>query len=107
FGGGAAWEPEPGTDAAGPDSARVDSLIATLSTLKTPRYTQYEGPFPDASGLAAPAFSVEVQLTGGSGTRQLRVGRPTPLGGDRFATAEVGPAGSAFLLPASAWEAWI
>ncbi|MEO6812220.1 MAG: DUF4340 domain-containing protein, partial [Isosphaeraceae bacterium] len=80
FGEGTAWEPDPGYVAAGVDLDKLDTLTAMLSSLRTDRYVQYDGPFQAPWGLDRPDFSIEVQLSGGSGTRHLRLGSANPAG---------------------------
>jgi hypothetical protein len=106
LGGAEAWVPEPGSDATGIDLPGIEPLLTMLSALKTTRFLQYEGPFPAEAGLDAPALTVEVELSGGFGTRQLRLGRPGPEA-SRYATADPGRTGAVFLQPMLTWERWV
>lgn len=106
FGAGTSWEPEPGYVAAGINLDQLDTLTAMLSSLRTERFVLYDGPFQDPWGLDHPDFAIEVQLSGGSGTRHLRLGAANPAG-QRFATTDPGQAGAVFLLDGSPWTPWI
>lgn len=106
FGEGTAWEPEPGFVAAGVDLNKLDTLTAMLSSLRTDRYVQYDGPFQELWGLERPDFSIEVQLSGGSGTRHLRLGVANQVG-RRLATTDPGQTGAVFLLDDLLWTPWI
>ncbi len=91
------WEVTPGYDPAGFDTARVDAIVTALAGLKTPRFLQYSGPFPDVSGLASPRVTVRVTLAGKAAGSTLRVGRgvnPTTF----VATNAPGDVGPVFVL---------
>lgn len=100
------WQPEPGSDLAGLDPKRFESLLSLLAKLETPRFVQYEGPIPPQAGLSEPRLTVEVGLSGGGGTRVLRIGAQQS-DAHRYATADLGTSGAVFLLPSGPWDPWL
>ncbi len=101
------WIPEEGTDAEASSSARLNSLIQALANLTTPKFEQYVGSFPSESGLNEPALVIEVHLSGGQGTRMVRIGSPTETPNVRLATADTGDSGAIFHLPPGPWMSWL
>jgi hypothetical protein len=95
------WVPEPGTDAPGFDLSRLNSLLATLGGLSTPRFLQYNGPIPEGTGLDPGFLSIEVQLAGDDRPRFLRLGKSN--GDQTFATNARDKTGPVFLLTGPAW----
>lgn len=96
------WDPVPGTDAAGFDLSRIKALASQLGRLETRRFLQYTGPISPATGLDAPALTVEVRLKGSAEPRQVRVGREYSRG-EFYATIARGDEGEVFLLNAPGW----
>ncbi len=100
------WVPEPGTDAPGFDISRIGALLGTLSKLSTPKFIQYQGPFPAESGLEKPSLEIEIETVSGSArqTRLLRIGRTTT---EMTAATNAPPGeneGAIFLLTGPAWH---
>jgi hypothetical protein len=101
------WTPEPGSaPPAGIDSARLNTLLPMLSNTVAMRFTQYQGPIPDATGLTPPKVLLEIGLSGESAPLRLRIGNATP-GGSRYATTAAGSEGAVFLLTEAEWNNWI
>jgi hypothetical protein len=100
------WTLETGAPAPGMTSERVDALVKMLSNLTTQRFVQYSGPIPRKYGLAEPQLRVEVELSGGLGTRVLRLGSRGPES-TWLATAETGDSGAVVLLPMMSWTLWL
>jgi hypothetical protein len=98
FTGGLEWVPERGTDVADVAVADLDLLAGALGRFLTPRFVQYEGPFPPEACLETPVLGLTLELSGGLGRRFLRVGAESDEG-NRYATAEEGTTGAVFLLP--------
>jgi hypothetical protein len=103
-----AGEPDWKTDQPGfgLDSQRLKTLVHALAALTTPRFAQYRGRFPAQSGLGRPRLVIEVELAGGLGTRQLRMG-DAEASGFRHATTESGDSGAVVLLPDQFWAPWV
>jgi hypothetical protein len=98
------WNPEPGTDAQTVDLSRFNDLVVQLAKLRTPRFYQYEGPFPAASGLARPRLVLELYSADGK-SQVLRVGET--MGAMVLAATGTADSGSIFLLAGGAWNALI
>ena len=67
------WSPEPGTDASKVDLSRFNDLVLHLTQLRTPRFLQYEGPFPTSAGLSRPRLSLEFSTADGK-SQTIRFG---------------------------------
>jgi hypothetical protein len=104
---GAPWQPEPGYDPSGFDPSRVGAIVTSLSDLKTPRFFQYRGAIPSASGLLSPRLTLQVWTDGAPAPKELKVG--APLGDSQaYATTSPGAEGAVFALPTGpAWDALI
>lgn len=101
--GGREWRPEPGYDPSGFNFGRVESLVQALSKLTTPKFYQYEGKFPEASGLATPRLTLQVWTEAQKSPAELRVGRV--LGDTQaLATNTTASEGAVFALPVN--EVW-
>jgi hypothetical protein len=100
------WEPEAGSASPGFEVSRVEPLITALANLRALRFEQYDGPIPAGVGLSPPVVSLQVQLKGDLGTRELRLGL-TAGPGQRWATTEAGAAGAVFVLPEAGWEPYL
>jgi Domain of unknown function (DUF4340) len=100
------WVDEPGSDAAGIDQSRISPLVKALSQLETPRFVQYDGEIPPATGLLRPRLTVEVELGSPAATRVIRIGYPTN-DGYVFAAEGTSSSGPVFLLTNVAWDALI
>jgi hypothetical protein len=98
------WNPEPGTDARTVDLSRFNDLMVHIAQLRTPRFFQYDGPFPDAAGLSQPRLVVELHSTDGK-SQVLRLGQTT--GGMVLAATGTANSGPIFLLAGGAWNALI
>lgn len=98
------WRPEPGTDASKIDMSRFNDLVAHLAQLRSPRFFQYDGPFPVMAGLARPRLVIAFDTADGK-TQTLRLG--ATLGGMVLAATGGESSGPIFLLPANAWDALI
>jgi hypothetical protein len=96
------WVPEQGSDAAGFDVSRVDSLFASLASLNTPKFLQYSGPIPAATGLQDPRLVIEVHQGDDREPRVLRIGQTTDT--EAIATTASGASGPVFLLTGPAWS---
>lgn len=100
--GPARWLPEPGIDITGFDLSKLDALVTSLSSLVTPRFVRYDGPFPSSSGLDHPQLTIEVVLGGKRETHALRLGNFRA--DDRLdATTASGSSGPVFVLAGPAW----
>ena len=98
------WSPEPGTDARSVDLSRFNDLVVHLARLRTPRFFQYDGPFPAAAGLDRPRLTLEFHTADGK-SQTLRLGET--LGNMILAATTSGTTGPIFLLPGAAWSALI
>ena len=102
------WSPEAGTSAQGVDLSRFNDLVKALSQLRTPGFLQYEGPFPESTGLAEPRLVVEVGFDGDQPPRRVRFGKSTETGWIYAAAGDDDArSGPVFMMPAAAWEALI
>ncbi|QEH32848.1 hypothetical protein OJF2_13320 [Aquisphaera giovannonii] len=99
------WSPEAGTDMAGIDLSRFNDLVAQVSRLHAQRFLQYDGPIPDAAGLARPRLEIELRGDPARPPEVLRLGRSE--GGVLAAAAGRSASGAVFALPAAAWDALI
>ena len=106
IGGPADWHPEPPAEVRGIDLSRFPALLQQLSELRTPRFFQYEGPFPAATGLSSPRLCIELQETAGRPPHVLSLGASQ---GDALYAATGKSTGGAvfFLLPAAPWNALV
>lgn len=102
-GGPVDWAPERGTPTEGVDLSRFDNLVRALSELRTIRFIQYEGPFPQGAGLASPRLTISVELEGRSDPIKLRIGSKF-LGEWVCGATGDAASGPAFLLQGPAWE---
>ena len=84
------------------DLSRIHSLASDLAKLNTRMFIQYEGPFPDASGLATPQLTVEYTLKGDDTKHTLRVGN-TFEQGEYYATTAPKNEGMVFALGGTGW----
>jgi hypothetical protein len=100
------WIPDPGTGAEDVDLSRIGALVTALSQLQATRYSQYDGPFPAATGLRWPRLIVEVTLAPTGPNFVLRIGGTTDSG-QVFAAAGSADHGPAFYLPAPSWNDFI
>ena len=100
---GFSWVPEEPSAATGFDVSRLMPLVGTLAKLVTPRFVQYTGPIPAATGLDAPQLVIEVELGGDKpSTRVLRIGQTSD---DRcLATNTAKASGPVFLLTGESWS---
>ena len=100
---GARWVPEDESAAVGFDVSRVGPLVGTLAKLVTPRFVQYTGPIPAATGLDAPQLVIEVHLGGDKpSTRLLRIGQTSAT--EALATTTPKESGPVFLLTGTSWS---
>jgi hypothetical protein len=100
------WTLTAGSSVPGVTPDRVDALVKMLATLTTQRFVQYTGGFPRKFGLSEPQLRVEIELSGGLGTRLLRIGARGPEG-TWLATSETGDSGAVVLLPMLSWTPWV
>ena len=98
------WRPEPGTDASKVDLSRFNDLVTHLAQLRTPRFLQYDGPFPVTAGLSEPRLVVEFNTVDGQ-SRILRLG--ATLDDAVLAATGTGDSGPVFFLSAAVWNALI
>ncbi|SIN98679.1 protein of unknown function [Singulisphaera sp. GP187] len=84
------------------DLSRIHSLAGDLAKLNTRMFIQYEGPFPEASGLATPQLTVEYTLKGDDTKHTLRVGN-TFEQGEYYATTAPNKEGLVFALGGTGW----
>jgi hypothetical protein len=103
---GVDWVTRSGAGPRGVPVADLAPLAARLALLTTERFAQYGGPHRDAFGLREPALSIEVALSGGLGSRLLRIGARGPAGA-RFAAAGPGDSGPVFTVPEEPWAPWL
>lgn len=96
------WDPAPGTKPGALDLSRISALASELGKLSTRTFIQYDGPFPEASGLSSPDLTVEFTLKGDTTKHSLRVGRRFEEG-EYYATTEPGDQGLVFALGGSGW----
>lgn len=97
------WQPEAGPDAAaGFDVPRLNALIKSLADLHTPKFVQYRGILPKATGLTTPQLAIEIQVLGTKNPHVLRLGQRSQEG-PLYATVDSGDAGAVFLLPGPSW----
>ena len=96
---------EPGTDMRGIDLSRFNDLVTQLAQLRTPRFFQYEGPIPAATGLSHPRLVLELQAADGKPLQLLRIGETQ--GGSVLAATGTASSGPVFSLPSAAWNALI
>ena len=99
------WTTEGPVDAPGFDPGRILPLLKGVSDLSTPRYVQYLGAFPAATGLASPRLAVRVEFDDGTPPREIRVGHPAGRG-LCFATTSADGQGPVFLVPESLFTGW-
>ena len=87
----------------------MNTLLESLANLQAARFTQYDGPIPAATGLAAPAFEAVVTLDGEPLPRVVRLGAPGPqFAGEatRHAAASAEATGAVGLLAGPLWDLW-
>jgi hypothetical protein len=99
---GMVWKPVLGLDASGFDVSRINSLVASLAELNTPKFVQYVGIFPVSSGLNPPRLQIELLVARDKDPRILRIGNKSPEG-PLLATTDTKSAGAIFLLSGPAW----
>ena len=99
------WIADPGTDIRGIDLSRFNDLVTQLAQLRTPRFFQYEGPIPAATGLSHPRLVLELQAADGKPLQLLRIGETQ--GGSVLAATGTASSGPVFSLPSAAWNALI
>jgi hypothetical protein len=105
-GGPADWHPEPPAEVRGIDLSRFPALVQQLSELRTPRFFQYEGPFPAATGLSSPRLCIELQEAAGKPPHVLRLGASQDDA--LYAATGKSTEGAVFLLlPAAPWNALV
>jgi hypothetical protein len=105
-GGPADWHPEPPAEIQGIDLSRFPVLVQQLSNLRTPRFLQYEGPIPAATGLSSPRLSIELSEAADKPSHVLRLG--VSQGDALYAATGQSAAGAVFfLLPAAPWNALV
>jgi hypothetical protein len=100
------WHPEPPAEVRGIDLSRFPALVQQLSELRTPRFLQYEGPIPAATGLSSPRLCIELSEAAGKPPHVLRLG--TSQGDALYAATGRSTTGAVFfLLPAAPWNALV
>jgi hypothetical protein len=105
-GGPADWHPEPPAEVRGIDLSRFPALVQQLSELRTPRFLQYEGPIPAATGLSSPRLCIELSEAAGKPPQILRLG--ASQGDALYAATGRSTTGAVFfLLPATPWNALV
>ncbi len=92
----------PAKDITGFDLSRLPSLVESLANLRTQEFVQYRGIFPTNFGLDHPRLTIQVQLSGSLGAKELRIGNQLPEG-PLYATTETGSAGEVLTLAGPAW----
>ncbi len=103
------WKAASGTDLAGFETARVNTLLDALANLQAARFTQYSGAIPSPTGLSPPACEVFLTQEGSTTPTSIRLGAPGPRLGDettRHATTALVDDGPVALLAGSLWELW-
>ncbi|MFO0958458.1 MAG: DUF4340 domain-containing protein [Isosphaeraceae bacterium] len=88
-------------------STQLDALVENLGRLVTPRFLQYEGPFPAYSSLNESPLTVRVKVESELEPRVLRLGSYGPEPGTLHATTSAGDSGPVFLVPAAPFQPWM
>lgn len=89
-----------------PESA-INALVESLGRLVTPRFIQYDGPFPSEAGLKDPLLVIRVKVDVESEPRLLRLGAFGPEPGTLLGTTAQGDSGPVFLVPAAPFQGWM
>lgn len=94
------WSVDPGSDAPGFDPNMLNALLAEASKLKTTRYFQHLGDFPQGTGFEPARLTIRLAMDDGSPARMLRIGARAGQGpGQAYASTDLGLGGAVFLLP--------